>query len=339
MHPARMTRRALLPAALAALLAAALAPARAPHAAHADAAQDPPQQQPQPAPVRLNVLVTDEKGRPFTDLKQEDFQVTENGAAQAVNFFSRGPRPLSYVLVVDNSGSLRQLMPFIIETGLSFVANHAEGDEASVVRFVAANNIRLMQDFTAERRLLERALHDMYVEGGQTALLDAVYVAVQHIEKHRPADRERLRAVVVMTDGEERGSSVSRDELVTLLRRTGVQVFSIGYVKLLGNEGGFILRSPREQAVKLLETLAAESGGRAFFPKNNSELPIAVEEIARAMRAQYVLGYTPTNAAHDGSFRKLKVSVNAPAGRKLLVTTRAGYKAPGMTNAEKKKKP
>ncbi|HYP52883.1 MAG TPA: VWA domain-containing protein [Pyrinomonadaceae bacterium] len=338
---ARTTRRALLPVALAAIFAAALAPART--QTTNPAAQQPappPQATPSPSPVRLNVSVTDERGRPVTDLKQEDFRVAEDGAPQTIDFFGSARQPLSYVLLVDNSGSLRQLIPFVIETALSFVVNNAEGDEGSVVRFVANDNITLVQDFTPERRLLERALHGLYVEGGQTALLDAVYVAVQHVEKRRPDEPNRVRAVVVFTDGEERGSTVSRDELLTLLRRTGVQVFPVGYVNLLSREGSFIRRPPREQAVKLLETMASESGGRAFFPKNNSELPLAVADIAETLRKQYTLGYTPTNAAQDGAFRKLKVTLaETAAGRgKLNVSARAGYKAPGHTDGEKRKR-
>lgn len=331
---ALLTRRALLPAALAALFAAALAPARTQNPSPAAAPQTAPSTQPSPAPspVRVKVVVTDEKGRPVADLKQEDFRVAEDGVPQTVNFFGRERQPLSYVLLVDNSGSLRSLMPFVIETALSFVANHAEADEGSIIRFVAANNITLVQDFTGERRTLERGLHELYVEGGQTALLDAVYVAVQHSEKRRPEEQNRARAVVVFTDGEERGSTVSRDELVALLRRTGVQVFPVGYVRLLSNEGSFVRRAPREQAVKLLELLASESGGRAFFPKNNAELPLAVADIAAALRAQYTLAYVPTNAARDGAYRKLKVTLADSPGRgKLTVSARAGYIAPGVS--------
>ena len=333
---ARFTRRTLLSAAL--LNAAAPAQTR-----NTNQTQDTPTTTAAPTPstasVKLSFVVTDEKGRAVADLRQEEFRVFENGEPQTVTSFTTEPAPLTYALVVDNSGSLRSQMNTVVETAEAVVAANRAGDETAVIRFVAANNITLMQDFTSDPRLLERALQELYVEGGQTAVLDAVYVAVQHLNKRRTDEPNRRRAVILVTDGEERGSTVSRDELLALLRKYDVQVFSVGLVDLLNNAGAFLRRSPREKSVELLELLAAETGGRAFFPKKASELPSVVADITNHLRAQYVISYTPTNAAHDGSVRKVKVTVaEAPGRGKLTARARATYKAPGLSDKEKKKR-
>ena len=345
MSLARLKRRAPLSAALCALLTAALVPAQTQSTKQTQSTnqtQNPsPAAAPSPSPaaVRLGFVVTDANGRAVGDLRREDFRVFEDGAEQTVTQFGRESGPLSYALVLDNSGSLRTQIPLVIDAAGALVAANEADDETAVIRFVAANNIRLLQDFTSEARRLQSALDELYAEGGQTAVLDAVYVAVQHLEKRRPGEEGRRRAVVLVTDGEERGSTVRRDELVTLLRRNDVRVFAVGLVDLLNNAGSLLGKSAREKSVELLNRLAAETGGRAFFPRNAAELRGVVGELSAALRApQYVVGYTPTNAAQDGSYRKVRVTVaDAPGRGKLTAHARAGYKAPGRGEKEKQK--
>ncbi|HEV2764497.1 MAG TPA: hypothetical protein VGV38_16070, partial [Pyrinomonadaceae bacterium] len=130
---ARFTRRALLPAALGALLAAH-APAQTQNTSQTQTPQPAPTAAPSPTPatVRLGFVVTDEKGKPVAGLRQEDFRVSEDGAPQTVTNFSAERAPLSYALVVDNSGSLRSQMPLVIEAAASLVESNRPGDEAAV---------------------------------------------------------------------------------------------------------------------------------------------------------------------------------------------------------------
>jgi VWFA-related protein len=127
----------------------------------------------------------------------------------------------------------------------------------------------------------------------------------------------------MITDGEDRGSSLKADALLNRLRGEEVQFFLVGLTKMTKLQG-----SP-EKAMKLLNQIAEASGGRAFFPKSPAEIPAVLEEIRRDLHTQYVIGYTPTNVTPDGAFRQVKVTVSESPGRKKLnVITRTGYTAP-----------
>ncbi|HAF16463.1 MAG TPA: hypothetical protein DCK99_22735, partial [Blastocatellia bacterium] len=129
--------------------------------------------------------------------------------------------------------------------------------------------------------------------------------------------------------GEDRSSFYSQEKLFERLREEDVQIYVIGFVNELDKEGAFIRKSPRDKAVNLINKLATETGGRAFFPQSLSELPQIASEIVRDLRTQYVLTYNPTNKARDGSFRSIKVAVDEASGRdKRIALTRNGRVAP-----------
>jgi Ca-activated chloride channel family protein len=274
--------------------------------------------------VKLNVLVTDSLNRPVTNLRQEEFRISEDGKPQTISYFSREESPVSYGLVVDASGSQRALLGNIIEVGKNIVSNNKPGDEAFVVRFIDADSIQVEQGFTSNKAALSDALDNIYVEGGLTALIDAVNYSVDYLKKsNRPPESARRQAIILITDGEDRGSRTHADALLNRLREEDAQFFIIGLTKMSN------LQSSREKAASFLTRIAEASGGRAFFPKSSSELPGVVDEITRDLHTQYVIGYTPTNAARDGSFRKVQVTVpDSQTRKKLNVITRPGYTAP-----------
>ena len=160
------------------LICAALAPAQ--NTAPTPAA---PAQSPTPAPltVRLNVMVLDKRDAPVGDLRQEDFQVLEDGTAQTITSFAHGETPVSYALLMDNTGSMRSQLNQVIDAGAAIVAGNRAEDETAVVRFVSSENIERVQDFTAERARLTKAFGELYVQGGQSAVIDAVYVSARYV--------------------------------------------------------------------------------------------------------------------------------------------------------------
>ena len=275
--------------------------------------------------VVLKVQVIDKKGRYVDDARAEDFRVREDGAEQKIESFVKEELPVSYGVVVDNSGSMRKSLDLIGRACVSMVAANRAGDETLVVRFVGADRIQTLADFTSSREELADAFGEMYAEGGETALLDAVYLTVERVAEHRRGEPNRSRSVVLVTDGEDRRSTRKREELFELLRGAGVRVFSVGLIQSLESGGGF-RRSPRERAGDLLDSFAELSGGRAFYPKTGQELQQAVAEINRGLRNHYVLGYRPANAAHDGRFRKIKIEMaDAPGREDRKALAPAGY--------------
>ncbi|MCA1633745.1 MAG: VWA domain-containing protein [Acidobacteria bacterium] len=271
------------------------------------------------------------------DVRDSDFRVFENGVPQKIEFVTREEVPISYGLVVDNSGSLRNQIVQVIEAGKTIVESNKPGDETFVLRFISSDEIKIMQDFTADKQLLGDALDDMFVEGGRTAIIDAVYLASEHTAEYKKGnalDDKRRRAIILVTDGEDRASFYKREQLFESLKENDVQIYVIGFVNELEREAGFISKSKRQKAVDLLDNLARETGGRTFYPTSLAELPRIAEEITKDMRTQYVVSYVPTTKAQPGEFRPVRVAVaDAPNKEKRIAVTRAGYTSRGTAAA------
>lgn len=276
---------------------------------------------PPPSMVLLNVRIIDEADRPVSDVRQEELRVIEDGVPQTISFFSKEEVPLSYGLVIDSSGSLRSQMDKVIEAGKIVVDGNRPEDETFLIRFISSDKIELVAPFTSDKGRLFRYLDSFYVEHGQTAVIDAVYVAVEALAKSkRSLDGSRRRALVLITDGEDRVSQYKRAELAELLHKEDIQIFVIGLTNQLET------KKAREKATDLLNFLAQETGGRAFFPKSASELRGIAEEITRDLRTQYLIGYTPTGKNPGNTFHKVQVTVAEGQGQqKRAAVTRVGY--------------
>jgi len=278
--------------------------------------------------VQLHVRVIDRNNRPINNVPQNEFHIFEDGVPQTIEAFTREDVPISYGLAVDTSGSLRSQLQSVIDAGKTIIDSNKRGDETFLVRFISSDKIETVQDFTDNKEALMDGLDSFYVEGGQTAIIDAVYLSAEHVSEYRKgndSDRRR-RALIVITDGEDRNSFYKQEQLFARLREEDVQIFVIGFVNELDKEAGLIRKSPREKAVNLIKRLASETGGRAFFPESISELPGIANEIIRDLRTQYVLSYNPTNKAQDGTYRAIKVTVDQPSGDsdKRIALTRTG---------------
>jgi Ca-activated chloride channel family protein len=281
--------------------------------------------------VTLNVRVIDRNNRPIGNVRQNEFHVLEDGVPQPIEYFTREEVPISYGLAVDTSGSLRSQLQSVIDAGKTIINSNRPGDETFLVRFISSDKIETVQDFTANQELLIDGIDSLYVEGGQTAVVDAVYLTASHVAEYKKGDDNdrRRRAMIVITDGEDRNSFYTPEKLFASLREADVQIYVIGFVNELDKESGLIRKSPRDKAVNLLNKIASETGGRAFFPQSLSELPQIAGEIVRDLRTQYVLAYNPTNKARDGSYRSIKVSVEEGSSRdKRIALTRNGRTAP-----------
>jgi Ca-activated chloride channel family protein len=286
--------------------------------------------------VTLNVRVIDRNNRPINGINKGDFAVYEDGVPQQVFSFTEEQVPVIYGLAVDTSGSLRSQINEVIDAAKTIVNSNKPGDETFLERFIDRDKIENLQDFTANKDLLLDAIDNLYVEGGQTAVVDGVYLGAEHVAEYKKGgdDDRRRRALIVVTDGEDRASFYSQEQLFRQLREQDVQIYVIGFVSELEADRGLIRKSPKGKAVDLINRIASETGGRAFFPQSVAELPTVANEIVRDLRTQYVISYDPTNKTHDGTYRTIKVVVNQPpGGEKRIALTRSGRTAnlPGTT--------
>ena len=270
--------------------------------------------------VQLDVKVTDQNGLTVPGLTKNDFVVYEDKVSQSIESVSSEEAPVSMGLVVDTSTSMRAKLYTVSEAASGLIKQMRPDDEAFLAQF--KTEAELIQEFTSDRRELEDALGHLYLSGG-TALLDAIIATADHAHEK---GRRRRKALVVITDGLEKNSSVKEKEVIEAMKEDEVQLYLVGFVD---EEVSFSLfgKSPAKKAKDLMTRLAEDSGGRAFFPGDVKEMPAVAEQIAKDLRAQYVISYYPSNVKRDGSFRSVRVVVEHGDNHKLIARTRQGYYA------------
>jgi len=289
--------------------------------------------------VRVNVVqlffnVKDKKGALIPDRTKADFEILEDGKPQAIKYFTAESNlPLTLGILIDSSGSQMRVLEMEKEVGGAFLSEILhDKDEAFVIDFDV--NVDLLQDFTNDVHRLKAALNKAKVNTGGgggslpglgggpiptsnprgTLLYDAVYLAAHDQLAHEVG----RKAMIILTDGEDNGSQLRNKDAIEAAQKSD----SIVYVLLIADRGfyGGIGYSGDSEMKKL----ANETGGRVIEVGNKfDKLKEAFDQIARELRSQYNLGYTPTNGVQDGTFRKLEL--RSKQGYKIQ--TRSGYYA------------
>ena len=291
-------------------------------------------------PVKLSLIVTDRSNHSVDNVSKDAIELLEDSVPQTVTTLSKDNRPADYAVAIDTTGSVRDLLKHEIEAVQLLINQDNPANEIFIERFVSSSKIETVQEFTSDRRKLIDALDTLYVEEGQSAVIDGVYLAVKHVAEHRPGP-DRRRAVVVITDGEDRNSYYNESRLLELIRATDVQVFVIGIVDLLDDRPRSNGPSSKDAAEKLLTSLARESGGRVFFPKNVKEVRQAVTEILHDLNEQFLIVYQSTGNSSTDNFRKIALKIPATRdGQDFKAVIRPGYflNPPELESLEKEKK-
>lgn len=272
--------------------------------------------------VVLNATVRDQKGRPASDLGEQDFEVYEDGARQALRLFLHEDVPVTVGLVIDHSGSMRPKLAEVIAAAQTFVQASSPQDEMFVVNFNETVSMGLPDAirFTNRPGELARAISNAPVTG-QTALYDAALVAHGRLQT---GSRDK-KVLIVISDGGDNRSKHSLEEVVKMAGQSSALIYTIG----IFDEGD----PDRNPAV--LRRLAGATGGEAFFPGELNEVVPICERIARDIRNQYTLGYVPINTAQPGAFRAIRVIARTAGKTKLVVRTRAGYIAGGESSPDR----
>ena len=264
--------------------------------------------------VELRMIVTDSAKKSVEKIQKEDVHVIEDKVEQTVLSVERDDRPIDLVLAIDSSGSVRSLFPTVLESARVIVSNRRPEDEILVERFIGSEKIESMQDFTRDGKLLLTAIDKFFIEKGQSAVIDALYVAASSFAKFNKTSKDRRRVVVIISDGEDRNSFYKQEQLVKFLHQTDAQVFALGLVTELDKEAGLIRLSPRDKAEKLLQTVTSETGGRVFFPKNKTELIDSLQQLITDLRGQFRITYE--SSKEKKGFRKVEVKLVSPNGEK-----------------------
>src|SRR5262252_73424 len=276
--------------------------------------------------VNLFATVRDKNKRIVTDLKQDDFKVSEDGHEEKISFFSKEMAlPITLGLLLDTSGSEQNMLGAIQDAGARFLHRVLKkGDEAMIISF--DSDVDLLSDFTDDRSILDRAINKARINipgggmiagnpgpvGGNitgTALYDAIYLACGD-KLNGEAGR---KAIVIVTDAQDEGSKVRLEEAIEAAQRTDtvIHILLVADPRFGGNGG-------------VARKMTDETGGRVIYVNSEKKLEEAFDQISEELRSQYTLGYYPTNNARDGKFRKIRLDVD----KDLKALTRRGYYAP-----------
>ena len=292
----------------------------------------------------VNTLFTavDKDGHFITSLRADDIRVFENDIAQSISIFERETdRPLSLALLIDTSESQRGVLAEEKRSALAFVDTviRPDKDRAAVISFTGEPKVE--QSLTGDLAKLRSGIARVRIElspenarrlannldplpkdqdpSGYTGIWDAMWEA---IDKHiANAPENSRRAVILLSDGDDTSSTIKRQNVIDLAVKQNVAVYSIG------------IRDENFPEGKLdsgaLRKVSDRTGGRAFFPKSTDELKQAFAQIEDELRSQYLTAYTPTNATHDGSYRRVRIEVLNPELKKnkLRLLYREGYYA------------
>jgi Ca-activated chloride channel family protein len=266
----------------------------------------------------VNVLcsVFDKRTNSFlTTLTQDDFTIFEDGRKQEIRNFARETSlPLTIALLIDTSQSVAPKLKFEQEAAINFIQSiMREKDRAMLVEF--STGVTMLQDFTGDPNKMANEIRKLRAAGG-TSLYDAIYMTCDE-KLIRETGR---KAIVILSDGEDESSRVTRREAIEVALRAEATIFAMSVSK-----GGFFGVGGSGEGDAILKDITMETGGRIFFPFKTDELEDAFRQINQELRSQYNIGFLSTNSVRDGGYRKIEIKV--PEGG-LRLNYRKGYYAP-----------
>jgi len=267
----------------------------------------------------LNVTVTDPYNRLVTGLEPDNFRVFEDNIEQEVVTFSSEDVPISIGVIFDYSGSMSNKVGKAREAALQFFKTANPQDEFFLVSF--NERAELTSSFTNSVEDLQSRMM-LTVPKGRTALLDAIYLGLSQMRGAHNAKR----ALLILSDGGDNHSRYNESDIKRLVKEADTQLYAIGIFDPLGSRN----RTPEElNGPSLLSEITEMTGGRVFAVEKLEDLPDIATKIGMELRNQYVLGYRPSNKAHDARWRKVKIKLRAPRGLPpLTVYSKMGYYAP-----------
>lgn len=283
--------------------------------------------------VNVDVLVTTKNGQFVPGLKKENFRVMEDGVPQQVSHFNVSQAPVTAVLLVEFASTNYVFMIQALQASYAFANSLKKDDWVAVAYYDMQPHI--LVDFTQDKKAVYGALNQLRIPGfSETNLFDALYDTLDRLDRV-----EGKKYVILVTTGVDTFSKLTLDKIMKKIKDTkDVTIFPISV--------GFIVREYCEthpgscrnahgmgipvgqmdylQGDNEMRTFAAMTGGRAYFPRFEGELPELFGDISQDIRNQYSLSYSPSNTKLDGTYRKLKVQVVAPDGGPLKVKDQKG---------------
>ena len=277
--------------------------------------------------VTIDVVATTQRGDILTNLKKENFKVTDDGVSQTITNFGPTDSPITMVLLLEfSSRGFYQYMAYLGKYwSQALLPVLQQKDWIALETFDMKTHLEV--DFTQNKMEVAQALQRLYFPGfSESNVFDAILDTVDEMK-----DVRGKKSIIVMASGVDTFSKHNLDQTMKALRQTDVTIFCIGlgqaYMNFADPAGRrSMMQLNYLQAENQLKTFARETGGQAWFPQFDGEMPGVFQDVAAFLRHQYSLSYTPTNGAKDGKFHKVKVELVNPDGTPLVVTDQKGKK-------------
>jgi len=276
--------------------------------------------------VNLDVLVTTKDGQFIPNLKKDNFRIFEDGAPQTISNFNQSAAPITAVLLVEYASTNYNYMYEALNASYNFAATLKPEDWIAVVSYDMRPQI--LTDFTQDKRAVLGALNTLRIPGfSERNLFDALYDTIDRIE-----NLDGRKYIILVSTGRDTFSKLNLDQILKKLKTTqNITIYAVSIGRALREMmearmggGGGLITTDWLQADNQMNTFAHMTGGRAYFPRFDGELPEIFHDIGSDIRNQYTIAYHPTNPKLDGSYRKLKVELVAPDGGPLKVKDQKG---------------
>jgi len=274
--------------------------------------------------VALNVVVTDGKQNFVSGLDASNFAVFEDGVRQEVSFFAAGEIPLDLAILLDTSASMTDKLATAQQAAIGFASTLRENDRLLVVDI--KDMTKVIAPLTGDFEGAKQAIRSTSARGG-TGLYNGLYLTLKEMMKARRNTGDvRRQALVVLSDGDDTTSLMAFDDVMALAKESGISIYTITLKSKWATRPTTIATSSQRyfsQGDYSMKALAQETGGRAFFPLEITELAGVYASIAEELASQYALGYTSKNPRRDGSYRRVIVRVTDLPG--VQTRARSGY--------------
>ena len=275
--------------------------------------------------VNLDVLVTNKDGQAIPGLKKENFKILEDGAEQKIATFNQSEAPITAVLLIEFASTNYNYMYDALNASYTFASGLKKQDWVAVVSYDMRTQI--LVDFTQDKSAIMGALNTLRIPGfSERNLFDALFDTLDRVDRI-----EGKKYIILVSSGRDTFSRINLDQVLKKLKSTKdttIYAVSIGrslreWLEAQGYSGG-IQQLDWLQADNQMNTFAHLTGGRAYFPRFEGELPEIFRDVAADIRNQYTISYKPTNTKLDGTYRKLKVELQAPDGGPLKIRDQKG---------------
>ena len=265
--------------------------------------------------VVVHATIKERSGDYVTGLTRDAFAILEDGRPQNVQLFTSEDAPVTVGLLIDSSGSMQPIRERVIAAAAAFAEASHPSDELFALGFNDSVTPALppTAPFTSNLTVLQNGLTNTIRAYGRTALFDGIVAGLDYLGR----GRHERRVLVIVSDGGDNASRTTFDEVVTKTQASNAVIYTVALIDPVD----------RDANPGLLRRIAQATGGVGFAPRNPDDIAEVLQRIAQDIRHTYTLGYVSTNNARDGAFRKIRLLVQSPDGRRLDVRTRSGYLA------------